>query len=99
VLRQVARVIAGQLRESDVAARWSDDAFLVVLSGTPLDNALLCAERVRKAVARLSNFMNEPVVVSGGVVQLIPGETLSEVVRRAESLVKAAKSGGGNRIR
>jgi PleD family two-component response regulator len=70
-----------------------------VLSGTALDNAILCAERVRKAVARLSIFTNEPTFVSGGVAQLIPGEQLAEAVSRAEGQVKAAKADGGNRIR
>lgn len=99
VLRQVARVIAGQLRESDLAVHWGEDAFLTLLPGTALENAMLCAERVRKAVARMSTFMNEAVLVSGGVVQLVPGESLDEGVKRAEALVEAAKSGGRNRVR
>ncbi len=99
VLRQVARVMAGQLRDSDLAARWDQDEFLLTLSGTPLDNALLCAERVRKGVARMSMLMSEPVLVSGGVVQLVPGEALGDVVGRAHALVKVAKSSGRNQVR
>ncbi len=99
VLRQVSRIIAGQLRDSDLAARWGVDQFLLTLSGTALDNALLCAERVRKGVARMSVRMNEPTLVSGGVVQLVPGETLSDIVGRTLGLLKLAKAAGGNRVK
>src|SRR2546421_6047251 len=51
VLQKIAKTIAGQLRETDLAARWGGEELLVVLPNTPLDGAVGCADRIRRAVA------------------------------------------------
>jgi diguanylate cyclase (GGDEF)-like protein len=99
VLRQVARTIAAGLRESDLAARWGGEEFLVVLPNTGLENAYLCAERIRRSVAKMSVQMGETVTISGGVVQYTPSEKLNDILVRADGLLYMAKNEGRNRLR
>jgi diguanylate cyclase (GGDEF)-like protein len=46
----VGRLIAGELRPGDVAARFGGDEFVILLPGTDADAALEIAERIRAAV-------------------------------------------------
>lgn len=60
VLAEVADHLAADLRKSDVAGRWNDDEFLVLLPHTDLKGAALFAERLRMTFAEM------PVVLPNG---------------------------------
>jgi len=54
LIKTVARAIEGVVRESDILARYGGDEFIVLLPGTGIDSAHLCAERIRTAVSNCS---------------------------------------------
>ena len=49
VLREMAALLAGQCRDTDLPARYGGEEFVVLLPKTPGDGAALMAERVRQA--------------------------------------------------
>jgi diguanylate cyclase (GGDEF)-like protein len=98
VLQRIARGIAAQLRETDLAARWGGEEFLVVLPNTGLEAAHCCADRIRRAVSSLVMPIGGPMTVSGGVAQLLPAEALNEVIARADAQLYRAKAAGRNRV-
>lgn len=51
VLREVAEVFRKQVRDYDVIVRNGGDEFVVVLPGTPAEEATVTADRIREAVA------------------------------------------------
>lgn len=51
VLRRLALILAGEVRDSDVVARIGGDEFCVLLGGLPPKRAGAVAERLRRAVA------------------------------------------------
>lgn len=59
VLQQFSEILVSQVREIDVVARWGGEEFIMLLPSTPLDEAVLVAERIRGAVERA-------VFVAGG---------------------------------
>jgi diguanylate cyclase (GGDEF)-like protein len=50
VLREVARIIAVQIREIDIAGRYGGEEFCVILPDTDKPGALIVAERIRLAI-------------------------------------------------
>jgi len=52
VLRKVAGLISASIRESDVAARYGGDEFVVIMPDTALPHAMLVAERLQAAVGQ-----------------------------------------------
>jgi hemerythrin len=53
VLRQLARCLQHAVRNDDVVCRLGGDEFLIICANTPLEGALLGAEKVRREVAAL----------------------------------------------
>ena len=98
VLRLVAKAIASSVRDTDLVARWGGEEFLVVLPETSYTGALVCAEKIREKVATVSQRVGFDVTISGGVYQPGPGESISDLLTRADARLYEAKNKGRNRI-
>ncbi|MCC7489724.1 MAG: GGDEF domain-containing protein [Gammaproteobacteria bacterium] len=79
--------------------RLGGEEFLAILPGTEIDGALRCAERVREAVARHPVDRELEITVSAGVAEYRRGETVPELLTRADQAMYAAKRSGRNRVR
>jgi diguanylate cyclase (GGDEF)-like protein len=102
VLSFVGGMLAKAVRSCDVVARWGGEEFVLALPSTPLQGAALVAERARHTLehsaVRTSGGTHVPVTASFGVAQLHPGETIDQLIDRADRAMYAAKSGGRNRV-
>ncbi|MFC3458622.1 bifunctional diguanylate cyclase/phosphodiesterase [Massilia haematophila] len=101
VLRDFARIVQGQVRASDSFGRYGGEEFLLMLPETPACDALVLAERVRAAIARL-RCMDGPseisLTVSIGVAEFRMGESIGSAIGRADEALYLAKSSGRNRV-
>ncbi|HEX2872061.1 MAG TPA: diguanylate cyclase, partial [Polyangiaceae bacterium] len=102
VLAAVGKLLNSALRTCDIVARWGGEEFVLVLPSTSLEGAEQVAERVRvlleAAEIKDGNGDAIPVTASFGVAQYASGETLEQVVDRADRAMYLAKSGGRNRV-
>jgi diguanylate cyclase (GGDEF)-like protein len=100
VLKHVAEVASRTLRQSDVLARHGGEEFAVLLPQTDVRAALVVAEHLRSAIAE-STLATEHgsigVTVSVGAAAARDGDSVDDVVRRADQALYAAKSAGRNR--
>jgi diguanylate cyclase (GGDEF)-like protein len=105
VLRGVAEVIKGSVRDSDVVARYGGDEFFVMLPATHFAGSLVVASRIWHDVASRS-FTSPPangdarVTASLGVA-LFPSRdvrTKEDLLRALEAALLEAKRRGGNRL-
>ncbi len=101
VLRQVAQVALGQLRQSDVLGRFGGEEFVLLLPETVLADAAFLAERVRNAVsqARYPGHDALRCTISIGVAELSQGEQkIRTLFDRADNAVFRAKTNGRDRV-
>ena len=102
VLSAMGSLLNRALRTCDILARWGGEEFVLVLPSTSLEGAEQVAERVREllegAQIRDGNGDTIPVTGSLGVATYIVGETLEQVIDRADRAMYRAKSGGRNRV-
>ncbi len=107
-LRDVARRAQKQIRQSDVAARFGGEEFVVVMPDTELAEARILGERivegVRATPVRLGENCAVTVTVSVGVAQLDErdGTDLNmisdKLLARADEALFAAKAAGRDRV-
>lgn len=99
ILKQFALLLRGHCRQTDLAARFGGEEFVILLPATSLESAAACAERIRrqldaqplvKAVGRIT--------ASFGVAMLAGGETGEDLLRRADQALYRSKKEGRNRV-
>lgn len=97
-LKEVARIMQTQLRNSDTIARWGGDEFVILLPNVTLQNAVLLLDRVKSAVGqiRLENIVS--VSCSFGVVQMKQESTYAQMLAEADAMMYRAKQNGKGNI-
>lgn len=100
-LLQVAELLKVLFRATDHVFRYGGEEFLVVLPNTDFEDAQLCAERCRCAIAELDLKpfgVDRTLTASFGVAQSQTVERSSiELLERADTALLAAKQGGRDR--
>ena len=102
VLRELARVVGGRLRNIDILARYGGEEFIIILPETPKEGAAELSERLRAMVE------SHPFPYNGGqplTVTISMGVGAFPEVKEKEALIKAtddalyrAKEGGRNKV-
>jgi diguanylate cyclase (GGDEF)-like protein len=101
VLRTFAITMFANIRNVDRFGRYGGEEFLLVLPGTPEDDAARILDRLRAIIADLDWSAFSPgmqVTMSAGVAMLRSDENPDTFLARADSALYAAKAGGRNRI-
>lgn len=102
VLKATARLIAIELRSSDVVARFGGEEFVVALPGQIGDEALHVAERIRQRFEQtrvaIPDGIKIAISVSLGVTEYEPGERVEATLARVNATLYKAKEQGRNRV-
>jgi diguanylate cyclase (GGDEF)-like protein len=101
VLIALAQTLEQGLRDYDCCARWCGEEFLALLAGADLATAQLVAQRMLDTVRGLSLDLPAGRIhprVSIGVAEHHAGEEYTEVYRRADRALLAAKAAGRDRF-
>ena len=104
VLRAIAEVLRTNVKGRDIVARIGGEEFALLLPQTPLQGAHSVAEQIRIAVERLRIHGDRAlddvgsVTISSGLALGRTGESVDELIARADSALYAAKHDGRNRV-
>jgi diguanylate cyclase (GGDEF)-like protein/putative nucleotidyltransferase with HDIG domain/PAS domain S-box-containing protein len=99
VLVDVANYFRHEVYSGDLVARYGGEEFVIVCPGTALEQGIKRAERLRLAIMNGQIGGNDElkVTASFGVTQVEEGDSVEEVLRRADCAVYNAKKAGRNR--
>lgn len=99
ILIAFGELLRQHTRTTDVVTRFGGEEFVVLLPHTDREHALAMAERIRRAfAARRIEPLRDPVTVSFGVAELLPGERAEGLLRGIDKALYKAKQGGRNRV-
>lgn len=102
LLRNVARLLSGCVREHDTVARLGGDEFALILVGCEEKVALERAEDVRQRIQDLEFLWEQDVFRIGVSIGVVPiadaNQDLNELQQIADAACYAAKEAGRNRV-
>jgi diguanylate cyclase len=105
VLVALAQKCKGMLRGDDTIARYGGEEFAIILPGASLRNSVKKGKQICQAIAGTRYAIDESaqgnylsVTVSVGVSTLRKGDTVADLIDRADRALYQAKETGKNRV-
>ncbi|MCG6203555.1 GGDEF domain-containing protein [Rhodopseudomonas sp. HC1] len=104
VLRLVGMTLKQTIKHQDIPARYGGEEFAVVLPDTPLRQALMVADDIRRVVMskelkkKSTGEILGRVTLSAGVSTLKPDDDADSLIERADACLYSAKRNGRNRV-
>lgn len=103
ILREVARLLSDEKRDSDLLARYGGEEFLLLMSGISPDDAKKRAEKLRATIERhIFSWMDTiiPVTISLGLAsrQGVEVAQLGDLIAESDKLMYIAKNCGKNQV-
>jgi diguanylate cyclase (GGDEF)-like protein/PAS domain S-box-containing protein len=106
VLKKIGEILMKNVREIDMAFRFGGEEFTVILPETKYEDAIIVAERIRKAVAQAVFYPftldGHPDIVSKtvsiGVTEFHLEDDIKSFLKRVDNAMYQAKKGGRNMV-
>lgn len=102
LLKKAANVVRGELRTSDVLARYGGDEFVILLSNSSEQDASMVLERIYrelKSTIISADHKKLGISISAGISNLQPDmEKADQLVMLADRALYVAKNSGRNRV-
>lgn len=98
VLKEVARLVSGNIRAHDIFSRWGGEEFTVLVPNTDLGQAVVLAEKLRSLCGSHDFGGTLRVTASIGITQFKADDRAESFTDRADQALYLAKKKGRNRI-
>lgn len=101
-IKHVVDIITRRLRKTDHMARWGGEEFLVLYPQTTLDDAVCVTESLRQAIDAKPveyNDASSKITLTFGIADKIVGESLQNMIKRADQALYIGKEQGRNCVR
>lgn len=94
ILQDYAHILISVIRKIDVAGRYENDKFIVVMNNVDIDIAKLMVEKVKMETKNYNLNINNTNFSTCGALVEYSGETIEEFFSKAEKLLVKAQSMG-----
>lgn len=98
VLKHLADLVRGKIREHDIFARWGGEEFVILTPGNGADGARELAEKLRKEMEKYPFPEAGTVTSSFGVSGLLADDKAEDLLKRVDEALYQAKEMGRNRV-
>ena len=95
-MKQLASIFEKAIRTSDFVARWGGEEFLICCTTIDEEDLLPIAETIRQLVATTAFDCGQQITASLGCAAIVKGESITDLIKRADVALYEAKNGGRN---
>ncbi len=96
VLKKLATTFEKAIRASDFVARWGGEEFLICCTTIEEEDLLPIAETIRQLVASTEFAHKGQITASLGCAAIVKGESITDLIKRADVALYEAKNNGRN---
>ncbi|TET87659.1 MAG: GGDEF domain-containing protein [Sulfurovum sp.] len=97
-LKEVADILTGTLRETEMIVRWGGEEFLIIVPKANAEKIKEIAERLRETIEQKEFNDVGHRTASFGITTFIENDSLDSMVHRADNALYVAKEDGRNRV-
>lgn len=97
VIIKVADTLRHICRETDYLGRYGGEEFLIILTNTNVEHAMILGERIREYIEKADFGDPSPITISGGITTHT-NETAKELIHNSDQALYDAKNSGRNKI-
>ncbi len=98
VLKLFTTLVLKHIRTTDSLSRWGGEEFILLLSGTTLENAKITAEHLRLIIEKYDFGIDKKLTCSFGVTEVHSEDTSKSLFERVDRALYKAKDSGRNRV-
>ncbi len=98
VLSSVGNLISDFCRPNDLAFRWGGEEFVLILTLTDIDDALLVSNRLKDKIASYKFKDDINMTASFGITAVEDGDNSQSICKRADVALYQAKTTGRNKV-
>lgn len=98
VLTQVSNIAKKCIRNYDILCRWGGEEFVVLAPNTPLENAVILANKIKEAINNTDFETLDKITCSFGVTLYNKNDDFDSLIARADDLMYRAKKSGKNQV-
>ena len=99
VIKNIAKLLKQNLRESDTIARWGGEEFVVLLQNSNSVTAFEISEKIRNIIQNsviLHDAIGKYVTASFGVTEFVENDSMDLVLSRVDKAMYTSKTSGKN---
>ncbi len=93
IIQDVANILSSNARKIDIAGRYGNDKFMIILNNVDIDIAKIITEKIKNEIESYSLNFNSNLSVCGSIVEY-SGETIEDFIEKSENLTTKAQSMG-----
>jgi diguanylate cyclase (GGDEF)-like protein/PAS domain S-box-containing protein len=97
-LKLLAQIVTAHTRKKDTVARYGGEEFAIIAPSIAIDSAMGLAEKIRRMIDSTKVEGLPHFTCSFGVATLGEDETISELIKRTDDALYAAKEAGRNKV-
>lgn len=100
VLKSISEILVQTVNGNGIVSRFGGEEFVILFTNSDACNAFQISEEIRKKVyeSKLSQIINEPISISGGIASYYQGMDSEQFLRIADNNLYKAKLNGKNQI-
>jgi len=96
VLQAVTRLVGGNIRDTDIMARWGGEEFMVLMPQSDINAARIVAEKLRLQISGHHFDSVNALTVSFGITVFEPADDPDSLLKRVDNALYLAKKQGRN---